>query len=78
MEQRTAILRVFLGLWNSFQSSVANTSFKEAIGRTLVLSHLLCLFNVISVITTSPNHARLVNFNASLLESPFALMKACC
>jgi len=36
------------------------------------------LFNVISVITTSSNHTRLVDFNASLLESPFALMKACC
>ena len=43
-----------------------------------VLLYLLCLFNVISVITTSSNHARLVDFNASLLESPFALMKACC
>jgi len=32
----------------------------------------------ISVITTSSNHTRLVDFNASLLESPFALMKACC
>jgi len=39
---------------------------------------LLCLFNVISVITTSSNHARLVDFNASLLEAPIALMKACC
>jgi len=38
----------------------------------------MCLFNVISVITTSSNHARLVDFNAPLLESPFALMKACC
>jgi len=42
-----------------------------------VLPYLLCLFNVISVITTSSNHTRLVDFNASLLESPFALMKAC-
>jgi len=39
---------------------------------------LTCLFNVISVITTSSNHTRLMDFNASLLESPFALMKACC
>jgi len=38
----------------------------------------MCLFNVISVITTSSNHTRLVDFSASLLESPFALMKACC
>jgi len=43
-----------------------------------VLPYLMCLFNVISVITTSPNHTRLVDFNAPLLESPFALMKACC
>ena len=43
-----------------------------------VLPYLMCLFNVISVITTSSNHTRLVDFNASLLESPFALMKACC
>jgi len=38
----------------------------------------MCLFNGISVITMSSNHTRLVNFNAPLLESPFALMKACC
>jgi len=38
----------------------------------------MCLFNVISVITTSPNHTRLVDFNAPLLESSFALMHACC
>jgi len=43
-----------------------------------VLPYLMCLFNGISVITTSSNHTRLVNFNAPLLESPFALMKACC
>ena len=46
-----------------------------------VLPHLMRLFNVISVITTSSNHTHLVDFNASLLESPFALMKAavtCC
>jgi len=43
-----------------------------------VLPYLLCLFNVISVVTTSSNYARLVDFNASLLESPFALMKVCC
>ena len=43
-----------------------------------VLPYLMCLFNVISVITTSSNHTRLVDFNAPLLESPFALMKACC
>jgi len=43
-----------------------------------VLSYLMCLFNVISVITTSSNHTHLVDFNAPLLESPFALMKACC
>ena len=43
-----------------------------------VLPCLLCLFHVISAITTSSNHARLVDFSASLLESPFALMKACC
>jgi len=38
----------------------------------------MCFFNVICVITTSSNHTRLVYFNAPLLESPFALMKACC
>jgi len=43
-----------------------------------VLPYLLCLFNVISVINTPSNHTHLVNFNASLFESPFALMKACC
>jgi len=43
-----------------------------------VLPYLMCLFNVISVINTSSNHTRLVDFNASLLESPFALKKACC
>jgi len=43
-----------------------------------VLPYLMCLFNVISVITTSSNHTRLVDFNSPLLESPFALMKACC
>jgi len=44
-----------------------------------VLPYPLFLFSVIiSVITTSSNHARLVDFSASLLESPFALMKACC
>jgi len=43
-----------------------------------VLPYLMCLFNVISVITTSSNHTRVEDFNASLLESPFALMKACC
>jgi len=43
-----------------------------------VLPYLMCLFNVISVITTSSNHTRLVDFSAPLLESPFALMKACC
>jgi len=43
-----------------------------------VLPYLMCLFNGISVITTSSNHTRLVNFNAPLLESPFAVMKACC
>ena len=43
-----------------------------------VLPYLMCLFNVINVITTSSNHTRLVDFNAFLLESPFALMKACC
>ena len=34
--------------------------------------------NFIHVITTSSNHTRLVDFSAPLLESPFALMKACC
>jgi len=43
-----------------------------------VLPYLMCLFNVICVITTSSNHTRLVDINASLLESPFALMKTCC
>jgi len=43
-----------------------------------VLPYLTCLFNVISVITTSSIHMCLVDFNAPLLESPFALMKACC
>jgi len=38
----------------------------------------MCLFSVISVITTSSSHTRLVDFNASLLELPLALMKACC
>jgi len=38
-----------------------------------VLHFLLCLFNVvISVITTSSNHARSVNLTALLFESPFA------
>ena len=43
-----------------------------------VLPYPMCLFNVINVITTSSNHTRLVDFNASLHESPVALMKACC
>ena len=43
-----------------------------------VLPYLPCLFNVISVITTSSNHARLMDFSASLLDSLFALVKACC
>jgi len=43
-----------------------------------VLPYLMCLFNVISVFTTPSNHPRLVDFSAPLLESPFALMKACC
>jgi len=43
-----------------------------------VLPYLMCLFNVISVFTTSSNHTRLVDFNAPLLESPFFPMKACC
>ena len=42
-----------------------------------VLPYLMCLFNVICVIITSTNHTRLVDFSAPLLESPFALMKAC-
>jgi len=32
----------------------------------------------VGVITTSSNHTRVVDFNASLLESPFTVMKACC
>jgi len=43
-----------------------------------VLPYLPCLFNVISVITTSSNHARLMDFSASLLDSLFVLVKACC
>jgi len=51
---------------------------------TVILFCFICsplstvLFNVISVINTPSNHTHLVNFNASLFESPFALMKACC
>jgi len=43
-----------------------------------VITHLLCFFSVISVVTASSNHTRLVDFSAPLLESPFVLMKACC
>ena len=68
--QRTVCYYIFI-----FLSYFTLLLFYSALS---VLPNLMCLFNVISVITTSSNHTRLVDFNASLLKSPFALMKACC